>query len=80
MNGVCGGVVEIAGRLISKNDIGIIAKSPRYGNPLLLSTGKLLGNLMRVIFKPYKVNEFFRSLYNVLIPRLLITWQSLQAS
>src|SRR4030042_3123844 len=35
--------IKVSCRFISKDDCRIIHESPRYGNPLLLSSGKLTG-------------------------------------
>ena len=42
--------VQIAGRLVSEYHGRVIDQGPGYGNPLLLSAGKLRG----LVFRPFR--------------------------
>src|SRR5437868_307111 len=53
------GFVEVAGGLVSKNQLRLIDQSARDGYPLLLATGKLRGQMREAVAEAHAFEGFF---------------------
>lgn len=52
-----GAVVQCAGGFVAEQDIRILDDGPANGNTLLLSAGKLVGQLIPVLIEPQRVQQ-----------------------
>ena len=59
--------VEIAGRLVGENDLGIIDQRPRNADALLLASGKLRGQVMRAIAQANRASASMASFSSVML-------------
>ena len=59
---VTGGVVEIAGRLVGKQDLWGVCECARNRDPLLLATGQLGGEVVSSALEPDALDQLARPL------------------
>lgn len=52
--------IQIAGRLVRQNDTGLIDQRPSNGHPLLLTAGKLRGQMSFALVQIQNANDFFQ--------------------